>query len=102
MLLFVGRLQPLKAPDVLLRAAARLLERDPSLRDRVLARREARRVRHAPSELELAELDALATRRRLGFAALLVALVALTVARLGPLVVAAAGGRDWWRPFPIR
>ncbi len=35
-LLFVGRLQPLKAPDVLLRAAGRLLERDPGLRDRLL------------------------------------------------------------------
>lgn len=30
-LLFVGRLQPLKAPDVLLRAAARLVATDPSL-----------------------------------------------------------------------
>ncbi len=35
-LLFVGRLQPLKGPDVLLRAAARLLERDPSLRERLV------------------------------------------------------------------
>ena len=35
-LLFVGRLQPLKAPDVLLRAAARLLEQDPSVRDRLV------------------------------------------------------------------
>lgn len=35
-LLFVGRLQPLKAPDVLLRAAARLLAADPSLRDRLV------------------------------------------------------------------
>jgi D-inositol-3-phosphate glycosyltransferase len=34
-LLFVGRIQPLKAPDVLLHAAARLLELDPSLRDRL-------------------------------------------------------------------
>jgi D-inositol-3-phosphate glycosyltransferase len=34
--LFVGRLQPLKAPDVLLRAVALLLERDPSLRPRLL------------------------------------------------------------------
>ncbi|MBA2769556.1 MAG: glycosyltransferase, partial [Sporichthyaceae bacterium] len=32
LLLFVGRIQPLKAPDVLLRAAARLLEQRPSLR----------------------------------------------------------------------
>ncbi|RNL84056.1 D-inositol-3-phosphate glycosyltransferase [Halostreptopolyspora alba] len=36
MLLFVGRLQRLKAPDVLLRAAASLLERDPRLRDRLV------------------------------------------------------------------
>jgi len=35
-LLFVGRIQPLKAPDVLLHAAARMLERDPSLRDRLV------------------------------------------------------------------
>ncbi|HTL23362.1 MAG TPA: D-inositol-3-phosphate glycosyltransferase [Mycobacteriales bacterium] len=36
LLLFVGRLQPLKAPDVLLRAAQRLVERDPALRGRVV------------------------------------------------------------------
>ncbi|GII93367.1 D-inositol 3-phosphate glycosyltransferase [Sinosporangium siamense] len=35
-LLFVGRIQPLKAPDVLLRAAARMLIEDPSLRDRLI------------------------------------------------------------------
>ena len=35
LLLFVGRLQPLKAPDVLLRAAQRLLEQDPSLAGRL-------------------------------------------------------------------
>ena len=29
MLLFVGRIQPLKAPDVLLRAAAEMVSRDP-------------------------------------------------------------------------
>jgi D-inositol-3-phosphate glycosyltransferase len=34
-LLFVGRIQPLKAPDVLVRAAAELLARDPGLRDRL-------------------------------------------------------------------
>lgn len=34
-LLFVGRVQPLKAPDVLLRAAGELLRRDPGLRDRL-------------------------------------------------------------------
>lgn len=35
-LAFVGRIQPLKAPDVLLRAAAELLARTPSLRDRLV------------------------------------------------------------------
>jgi D-inositol-3-phosphate glycosyltransferase len=35
-LAFVERIQPLKAPDVLLSAAAVLLEREPSLRDRLL------------------------------------------------------------------
>lgn len=34
--LFVGRIQPLKAPDVLVRAAATLLARDPSLRHRLV------------------------------------------------------------------
>ncbi|WP_460999248.1 D-inositol-3-phosphate glycosyltransferase [Streptomonospora sediminis] len=36
LLLFVGRVQRLKAPDVLLRSAAALLERDPSLRGRLV------------------------------------------------------------------
>jgi D-inositol-3-phosphate glycosyltransferase len=36
-LMFAGRIQPLKAPDVLLRAVAGLLERAPHLRDRVVA-----------------------------------------------------------------
>jgi D-inositol-3-phosphate glycosyltransferase len=35
-LLFVGRIQPLKAPDVLLRAAARLLTLRPELRDKLV------------------------------------------------------------------
>lgn len=35
-LLFVGRIQPLKAPDVLLRAAARMIEDDPALRSRLV------------------------------------------------------------------
>jgi D-inositol-3-phosphate glycosyltransferase len=35
-LLFVGRIQPLKAPDVLLRAVARLLDEQPSLRGRLV------------------------------------------------------------------
>ncbi|HEX3780071.1 MAG TPA: D-inositol-3-phosphate glycosyltransferase [Pseudonocardiaceae bacterium] len=33
---FVGRIQPLKAPDVLLRAAAELLRREPALRSRLV------------------------------------------------------------------
>ena len=35
-LAFVGRIQPLKAPDVLLRAAAEMLHRDPALRARLV------------------------------------------------------------------
>ncbi len=35
-LLFAGRIQPLKAPDVLLKAVARLLERHPGLRERLV------------------------------------------------------------------
>ncbi|MCT9934791.1 D-inositol-3-phosphate glycosyltransferase [Planotetraspora sp. A-T 1434] len=35
-LLFVGRIQPLKAPDVLLRAAARMLRHNPALRSRLV------------------------------------------------------------------
>lgn len=34
--LFVGRIQPLKAPDVLVRAAAELVRRDPALRQRLV------------------------------------------------------------------
>jgi D-inositol-3-phosphate glycosyltransferase len=35
LLAFAGRIQPLKAPDVLLRAAAEMLAREPGLRDRL-------------------------------------------------------------------
>ena len=35
-LMFVGRIQPLKAPDVLLRAAAELVRHDPSLRSKLV------------------------------------------------------------------
>jgi D-inositol-3-phosphate glycosyltransferase len=35
-LLFVGRIQPLKAPDVLVRAAAELVARDPAIRARLV------------------------------------------------------------------
>jgi D-inositol-3-phosphate glycosyltransferase len=53
-LLFVGRIQPLKAPDVLLRAAARMLEQDPSLRYRLVVA-----VVGGPSGSGLAEPEAL-------------------------------------------
>jgi D-inositol-3-phosphate glycosyltransferase len=36
LLVFVGRIQPLKAPDILVRAAAELVDRDPSLRSRLV------------------------------------------------------------------
>jgi D-inositol-3-phosphate glycosyltransferase len=36
MVLFAGRIQPLKAPDVVLLAAAEMLQRDPALRDRLV------------------------------------------------------------------
>lgn len=36
LLLFVGRIQPLKAPDIVLRAAADLLARDPAARQRLV------------------------------------------------------------------
>ncbi|NRQ48451.1 D-inositol-3-phosphate glycosyltransferase [Aeromicrobium stalagmiti] len=36
LILFAGRIQPLKAPDVVLKAAAVLLERDPALRERLV------------------------------------------------------------------
>ena len=35
-LLFVGRIQPLKAPDILIKAAAEILKRSPQLRSRLL------------------------------------------------------------------
>jgi D-inositol-3-phosphate glycosyltransferase len=53
-LAFIGRIQPLKAPDVLLRAAAELLRRDPSLRARLVVL-----VAGGPSGSGLAEPTAL-------------------------------------------
>ena len=53
-LTFVGRIQPLKAPDVLLRAAAELLARDPGLRARLVVV-----VAGGPSGSGLAEPKAL-------------------------------------------
>jgi D-inositol-3-phosphate glycosyltransferase len=53
-LAFVGRIQPLKAPDVLLRAVAELLRRDPALRARLVVL-----VAGGPSGSGLAEPTAL-------------------------------------------
>jgi UDP-N-acetylglucosamine: 1L-myo-inositol-1-phosphate 1-alpha-D-N-acetylglucosaminyltransferase len=53
-LAFVGRIQPLKAPDVLLRAAAELLHREPALRSRLVVL-----VAGGPSGSGLAEPTAL-------------------------------------------
>ncbi len=53
-LAFVGRIQPLKAPDVLLRAAAEMLARDPALRSRLTVL-----VAGGPSGSGLAEPTAL-------------------------------------------
>jgi hypothetical protein len=61
-------------------------------RDRRLTRAEARRVVRAPSELELRELAALAVRRRAGLAVVVVALVAVTAAAFGPLVLGVVSG----------
>jgi D-inositol-3-phosphate glycosyltransferase len=55
-LLFVGRLQPLKAPDVLVRAAARMIELDPDLAGRLQVI-----VVGAPSGTGLADPDGLRT-----------------------------------------
>jgi D-inositol-3-phosphate glycosyltransferase len=53
-LLFVGRIQPLKAPDILLRAAARLAVEQPGLRERLVVC-----VVGAPSGTGLAEPEGL-------------------------------------------
>jgi len=63
--------------------------------DRRLARLEARKVRRAPSELEIGELAALATRRRATFGALAATLVVASVIGFGPVVgpVVSGGAR---------
>ncbi|GIG36103.1 glycosyltransferase [Cellulomonas pakistanensis] len=63
-------------------------------RDRRLTRAEARRVVRAPSELELRELAALALRRRVGLAVVAVALVVVTAAAFGPLVLGTLSGES--------
>lgn len=79
------------------RRALRPLQADPRTiwrqwRDRRLTRAEARRVRRAPSELELRELAALARRRRVTLGVLVVVLLVVTAAALGRPLVAALGG----------
>jgi GT2 family glycosyltransferase len=61
-------------------------------RDRRLTRAEARRVRRAPSELELRELAALARRRRIGLSVLVVLLLGVTLVALGRPLVSVLGG----------
>jgi D-inositol-3-phosphate glycosyltransferase len=53
-LLFVGRIQPLKAPDVLIKAAAELIRHQPELRDRLVVA-----ICGGPSGSGLARPDAL-------------------------------------------
>ena len=53
-LLFVGRIQPLKAPDVLLKASAKLLQSHPELRERLVVA-----ICGGPSGTGLAEPDSL-------------------------------------------
>lgn len=63
-------------------------------RDKRLARSEAHRVDAAPSDLEQAELQALAVRRRSALAVVVLAAVGLTAALFGPALGAlASGGR---------
>lgn len=63
-------------------------------RDKRLARSEAQRVDAAPSELEQAELQVLAVRRRSALAVVVVAAVGLAAALFGPgLGALASGGR---------
>ncbi|GEA88648.1 glycosyltransferase [Cellulomonas cellasea] len=71
-------------------------------RDRRLAGAEVRRTWRAPSELELRELAALATRRRVGLGALLVALAAATALGLGSLVGRAASGSSLVGPALVQ
>ncbi|TGY84810.1 glycosyltransferase, partial [Cellulomonas shaoxiangyii] len=70
--------------------------------DRRLARREARRVVQAPSELELRELAALATRRRVTLAVVTAALLAVTALAVGGLVSPVLGGAQLVGPALAR
>ena len=57
--LFAGRIQPLKAPDILIRAAAELVGRDPALRDRlvvaIVGGQSGRGSAYVPALLSLAD-----------------------------------------------
>jgi D-inositol-3-phosphate glycosyltransferase len=118
LLAFVGRIQPLKAPDVLLRAAAELIGRDPALRARLVVAvvggpsgtglREPELLQQLAADLDIADLvrfvDPLPARElaEIYRAADLVAvpshhesfgLVALEAQACGtPVVAAAVGG----------
>ena len=61
---FVGRIQPLKAPDVLLRAAAELRARDPELAARLHGGDRRRPQRHRPGPPDRADRAGRLARRR--------------------------------------
>ncbi|MCW2680805.1 MAG: UDP-N-acetylglucosamine [Frankiales bacterium] len=86
-LLFVGRIQPLKAPDVLLHAAARMLTLDPSLRERLVVA-----VVGGPSGTGLLEPTAL---QDLAHALGIADLVRLEMPRGGDRL------RDWYRAADV-
>ncbi|MGW6131513.1 glycosyltransferase [Cellulomonas sp. NPDC055163] len=71
-------------------------------RDRRLAGAEVRRTWRAPSELELRELAALATRRRVGLGALVVLLAGATALGLGSLVGRVASGSSLVGPALVQ
>ncbi|CAM5353163.1 D-inositol 3-phosphate glycosyltransferase [Streptomyces badius] len=81
--LFAGRIQPLKAPDVLLRAVAVLLERDPSLRSRIVASPPRSRTRRRRSRRSPRRRSPAATRPRPG--------------RSPPRTTARPPRSSWWR-----
>ncbi|HSK25283.1 MAG TPA: D-inositol-3-phosphate glycosyltransferase [Jiangellales bacterium] len=82
-LLFAGRIQPLKAPDVVVRAAAAMVAEDPSLRERLVVA-----VVGGPSGSGLEEPEALVRLAR--------ALDVDDVVRFEPPVTQ-AGLADWYR-----
>ena len=86
LLTFVGRIQPLKAPDMLLRAAAELVARDPSLRSTLTVA-----VVGGPSGTGLERPDSLA---RLA--------ASLGIVRRGPVRAAGLAGRSWSTGTPPR